>query len=897
MSRTAGRTPHQPAAAQRGSGEPDGRESRWAWVPRRAPIEGAPWLPRGCLPRRALWTRLDASTERAVTMVVAPAGAGKTLGVAGWLQDSPRGDRARWVNADRSLDVAGLEALLGPPGRRGTEEARLVVVDDAHRLPSSSMRYIDERLNADPEALRLVLVSRWDLPLSRLVPELLGHLSVLRGDVLRLSPPETGRLVAEHARTESAEVIDAIADRADGWCAAVVLAARASAAAPSRRDFLRRCRNGGSGIADLVASEVFASLRPRERHLLLCVALERTVTTDTAVHLTRDAGAGEVLATLESTGLLVNRVGSGRVEAEGDDDPPDGSARFRIHPLLREVTRRRLVAGGVDVLQARATVRRAARLDLAHGHTSLAFRRLVALGEHDAAARVLADDGPRLISDGQARAIDVLVREAGGTIEARPDTWTAIAWARWASADSDSAAHWAGRVAGLLARDPAAVPAVQAACVRLLRSRAGAAPVAEAVAAARALLGDDDVVGRPDPYLSLLLCELGAAENWLGDLTAAEHHLSDAVLRSRGAGMATLAAGSLSHLALTQFMAGREMACHDLAAEALEALAGCDADEGMIQAIRARAATVLRLVELQSGPWSSQPADDSTRTAAPGDLAVRFWQRILASRLALSGGLVAESRRLLERPFEGPPLPVHLTVSLQMDRAAHALFTGDRQVLRRIAGELEALGAPGEGRWVAAAAADLDGDLRLAASLHVEASRVECRAQPPTRALGLVCAAQLHDRLGEPDAAAVLLAEGMALTQARRSMLPFLGWSTHGTPVGRLLAAPGVEPSEWSDELRTACGDRPPIVSAFRSLVATQQELGSVPATTIGPMLSPREHEVLQELARGATYADIAANLFVSQNTVKTHISSLYAKLSVGRRSEALAVARKAHLL
>ena len=63
------------------------------------------------------------------------------------------------------------------------------------------------------------------------------------------------------------------------------------------------------------------------------------------------------------------------------------------------------------------------------------------------------------------------------------------------------------------------------------------------------------------------------------------------------------------------------------------------------------------------------------------------------------------------------------------------------------------------------------------------------------------------------------------------------------------------------------------------------------------PTLSPREREVLNELARGATYADIAANLFVSENTIKTHVSSLYGKLSVSRRSEALAVARNLHLL
>ena len=80
-------------------------------------------------------------------------------------------------------------------------------------------------------------------------------------------------------------------------------------------------------------------------------------------------------------------------------------------------------------------------------------------------------------------------------------------------------------------------------------------------------------------------------------------------------------------------------------------------------------------------------------------------------------------------------------------------------------------------------------------------------------------------------------------------------------------------------------------------MVATDHELASVADTRLVPNLSPRELEVLRELARGSTYSDAAANLFVSENTVKTHVSSLYTKLSVGRRSEALAVARKLHLI
>ena len=50
---------------------------------RRRPVAGAPWLPRHYTPRRLLWSRLEAASNHAVTIVVSPAGAGKTLGVAG----------------------------------------------------------------------------------------------------------------------------------------------------------------------------------------------------------------------------------------------------------------------------------------------------------------------------------------------------------------------------------------------------------------------------------------------------------------------------------------------------------------------------------------------------------------------------------------------------------------------------------------------------------------------------------------------------------------------------------------------------------------------------------------------------------------------------------------------
>jgi len=64
-----------------------------------------------------------------------------------------------------------------------------------------------------------------------------------------------------------------------------------------------------------------------------------------------------------------------------------------------------------------------------------------------------------------------------------------------------------------------------------------------------------------------------------------------------------------------------------------------------------------------------------------------------------------------------------------------------------------------------------------------------------------------------------------------------------------------------------------------------------------GPSLSPREREVLVQLARGATTAEIAEVLVISPSTVKTHISHILEKLGAANRAEAVAQAAALGLL
>lgn len=61
--------------------------------------------------------------------------------------------------------------------------------------------------------------------------------------------------------------------------------------------------------------------------------------------------------------------------------------------------------------------------------------------------------------------------------------------------------------------------------------------------------------------------------------------------------------------------------------------------------------------------------------------------------------------------------------------------------------------------------------------------------------------------------------------------------------------------------------------------------------------LSPQEQRVLRLLVAGQTYAEMAQALVVSPNTIKTQISSIYRKLGVSRRAEAIAMATHLHLL
>lgn len=108
------------------------------------------------------------------------------------------------------------------------------------------------------------------------------------------------------------------------------------------------------------------------------------------------------------------------------------------------------------------------------------------------------------------------------------------------------------------------------------------------------------------------------------------------------------------------------------------------------------------------------------------------------------------------------------------------------------------------------------------------------------------------------------------------------GYLLKQTPFSELLAA--------LKEVHS--GGSPMTSNIARKVVQSFQQFR--PASTEGEELSPREHEVLNLLARGYLYKEIAESLNISVPTVNTYIRRIYEKLHV--RSRAQAVAKYAHI-
>jgi DNA-binding CsgD family transcriptional regulator len=416
---------------------------------------------------------------------------------------------------------------------------------------------------------------------------------------------------------------------------------------------------------------------------------------------------------------------------------------------------------------------------------------------------------------------------------------------------------------------------------------------------------DREVAEVDSQTLPVLLMELGAAQGWIGALDEAATTFATAMVLCRGQGLTAMSAAAMSHLAMTEFMAGHDRAAAEVALEAFSMLGEVDA--WRLRFAPSRAGLALFLGSTVALPWTAGPAaphlDETWRQAHSSDLTARFWGRVRDALLMTWSGSVSSARALLAAPVDDPrlaedALPRHLRVALLVGESLLAAVAADVAALEHLEHDLLSLGAEGEGCFVAGMRADCQGDRRAAlAAFDVAADTAGC-PQPPVRTLSLACAAQLLDSLGDADVALDRLSQAAAQTEIRRNGVAFLGWSRQGSPLEGLLRRLDTRgDSSWVHELATLAAGHADVISLLESSTPLRREQRDPLDPLVGPTLSPREREVLGELARGATYADIGGTLFLSPNTVKTHVSSLYSKLGVSRRSDALAIARSHHIL
>lgn len=108
----------------------------------------------------------------------------------------------------------------------------------------------------------------------------------------------------------------------------------------------------------------------------------------------------------------------------------------------------------------------------------------------------------------------------------------------------------------------------------------------------------------------------------------------------------------------------------------------------------------------------------------------------------------------------------------------------------------------------------------------------------------------------------------------------------------------GADPGEAADAIRAVLAGGAPISPAVAGhILARIRGRAILSPPTSGPILSDKEIAILTELAKGFRYKEVARLHGISPNTVGDHVKSIYRKLAVNSRSEAVFEAVQAGII
>jgi len=880
--------------------------------------------------RPRLARRLRVAELPALTLVSAPAGFGKTTLLAEWAGTAGAdGARVAWVSLDRRDDdptvfwsyvaaalasaapgvgLAEDAAALAAGTGAGTDAvvARLLnelgaardeivlVLDDFHLVESHEVHdAVVFLLDHLPAHVHVVLGTRADPPWPLAGRRARGQLLELRAGDLRFDADETATYLNDVMGLSLADGdVDALEARTEGWIAALQLAALSLQGRDDATGFIHRFAGDDRFILDYLVNEVLDRQAPAVRTFLLRTSILARLSAPLCEAVTGEPDAKARLDGLERANLFLVALDDQRVW-------------YRYHHLFADVLQARLLDEQPELVPV--LHRRASDWHEQHGDRPEAIRHALAAPDPVRAAELVELAMPAM----RRRREEATLRRWYDALPAellpdRPVLAIGLVGARMASGQLDGVEALLDGVERRLgpAADAADVVVVDRAELARLPAqtamyRAGLALLtgdveATTAHASRALehSAADDHLGR-----GAASALLGLARWNVGDLAAAEHRYADAVAAFHRVGHHADILGCSRALADIQAAQGRLGAAIGTLEDALDVVARHGP-------LRGAADVHDGLAELR---WQRNELDEARRHLRTAAELGEVWAlpqhayrwRVASARVAALEGDVAGALALLdeaERRYDTDFSP-----SIRPVPAVRAR-------LQLACGDLEAAA-----RWVRGAGVAADGELgylreyehltlvRWLLARHrtgasdtalTEATTLLDRLLAAARDGGrdsgtievLALRALAHHAGGDTPAALASLGEAVGRAAPEGYVRVFLD---EGAPMLDLLRAAREQPvppatGEHLTRLLAAAG--PPAAPAPPPV----SPAGRRAPTGLVDELSSREREVLRLLRSELSGPEIARELVVSLNTVRTHTRNIYTKLGVTNRRAAV---------
>ncbi len=871
-------------------------------------------LLRAHLVRRPhLAERLTQGVMGPLTLVSAPAGFGKTTLLAQWLAESDMpvawlslepGDNepvrflSYLIAALQTLDPhLGAEALtlLQMPQQARTETVLtlltndvgsyghdggdfVLILDDYHVLDAKpidqALSYLLEHL---PPQMHLVIVTREDppLPLARLRAG--GHLTEVRAADLRFTPSEAAEFLTQAmGLTLEAQDITLLATRTEGWIAGLQLAAISLQGQEDAAGFIRLFTGSHHFVLDYLVEEVLGQQDARLQTFLLRTSLlDRMTGSLCDAVLLIPAGSGQAtLEYLEHVNLFLV--------------PLDNERRwYRYHHLFAELLRQRLQqrsasSPGDEVWDVTGLHSRASVWYEEHGLEIEAFHHAAAANELARAERLIEGGGMPLHFRGAGTPVlnwlESLPRTA---LDARPSLWVT-----YASTLLFGGQHTA--VEGKLRAAEAALQGTEPDD----RTRDLVGRIASMRATLAVIQHDGETIVaqsrraleylHPDnlPVRTATTWTLGYAYQLQGDRAAASQAYTEviAIGKSFGDSIYTLAAtinlGQLreadNQLSLAAESYWRSL---QLAGDPPQGMA-CEAHLGL-------ARICYEWNDLEEASQHAQQSAELARQILVDTFAAcgAFLARLKLAQGDVSGAAAAldEAEAFVQRHrfvFRMPDVAAAQVLLLlhqgHLAAAAHLAQTHDLPISQ-----------------ARVHLAQRDTSAALAVLLPWR-RQVEAKGWEDERLKVMVLQAVAHHIDGEKDKAMHLLGDALALAAPGGFIRLFVD---EGPPMARLLseaAALGMMP-DYTGKL----------LAILKADTQKRENTSALPPPT-QPLIEPlsaRELEVLHLMAVGLSNQEMCERLFLALSTVKGHNRTIFGKLQVQRRTEAVARARELGLV